>query len=1649
MLEDLKAEEKNLGKMDEAGEELTRIEDKPDNLTIVRQRKDNITRTYDSLVRILEEKIEKTEKVVQNGKKFFQMENDVAEKTKALKKKTVKQETVAVDPKKVKEQLLEVEEWLVEAQTVNTMCSEAELYANDIILFNKQDEDVEEKIKEQIRAIKLPVLEIIGDLEDREKKLKDRLQECGAFQDQFDDFERRLKNIDERIEQQKQKPLSSNPARITMTIGEIDSIGKDFMEELQLYRIVQKSGKQVLDTLDTESEWKQLKGHLDETTKLWDAIDKKIDTEKDHVTKVKELSVEFFNKKNDVLKWLDENEKRFMTLEPESCEWEKLSKQQKEINSVQSDIDHHKTYLERLETLIDELEDACGEDVEELHEISGDIKEKWKRAESLLLNRKETIAAMQDKMRRFGDLKRPVEDTLKKIKAKLGNLSFTGADEGRIRQVSEDISKIQKQADDLEPRLDLLDNMASEIQEEHISSDCKPLRDEVAELKEGFDELFNAVSSKAESISGVIADLDSLTDTATSTETKIHSMVEMFEKNKPLKLDLQELEASAVFLRDVESELKTVKPIVDELTYQGRQLTEKGFGFEEFNTKLTSLESQYQELSKRTPKKLSDVAELINRLNEFYNEHEEAEKGIAAVERTLEEQSAVGSVVDEIDAQMEELKDVQTGMEKLQEKVGNLTDLQSFIKSTSPNIEASPVEDVLSELNNRLLNANQQISDRKGKLEEAFVKCGKFKDALQSLLEWLEETQELVDGQRQINALDPNVLKAQIMEQKLLIRIFKDRAASVISLQNTGKDLLEAKDSEDEKNQEIESDLGKATKLWDSLNSYVNFRMERMGSVLETSTEFTKEYENSIEQMDELQNLVESDEWKPSGRPNEIAEQMTRFEDVRKKLKDLEPLIDDTAKRASELNELCAVEERETVRQKMQALFDRFGSMSEKRAIVSKTMKETLDLSSGYHRLHEEINEWFGSFETKLKELSDADENSVRELQKEMAAKKKDVDDVAAVAAKLQKVVNEENAKEIKGIVDKDKETYDNLKAIVEQKARDMFLAKEKVDKFDKDVESLASWLVELSERYQKIEPIAVDSEKVKEQINDHQMFLKEVATNEPRLKEVFDTGEMLLMACNEDEEPAIKEKIDNLKYRHEEVIGKTGERQAQLVEALLLSQQFADMYKETQSRLKRTEEYLKDIGESRSKGIEVQKEKHKGLEDGISHLRPLIVSLKATGEDLMKLSGPGHGSVSIREKLDDSEKRWNALHKDVEDKGIEIGETAQKTEEVQVTLDELLSQFQAYKEKCKTLPSIAVKEEQIKEQINDHEQCQFEISEYFEPVERIETAVEEIRKQDPESQIAKSMAGKKKKLQNTVAFVKEATDARRKALEDGLTACRKFWPGLEQLKKTLMDVQHKIESQDEPHFQPQAIEKLQKEHDALRDELDSNEEVINTLCQVSPILVAKASQADKLDVHKQLSEVTDLWDSLESTWSKRKTELENIRHLAEQYEESVQELDLWLTKSERELDAKSPIGAEVGVVKQQLTENRGSYKDLVGRQIDITQLNQKASALMDKIDHEDSDSIQEQVDEIKSRWEKLQSAINERQSLLEETLYRLGQFSVVMEEIITWMKQTITVLSKKKPPLLKDKKIIEVELEKLKVRKQIIVTVLQIKLFF
>ena len=109
----------------------------------------------------------------------------------------------------------------VEANSIDEVCSEASALGNDIIDFNNLPE-VDEAIHMQIDSARKPLADMIEELKIREQKLKDQLQRTGQFQDQFEDFERRLKNFDAKICEMKKLPIPAKSSKVAVMMDNLE-----------------------------------------------------------------------------------------------------------------------------------------------------------------------------------------------------------------------------------------------------------------------------------------------------------------------------------------------------------------------------------------------------------------------------------------------------------------------------------------------------------------------------------------------------------------------------------------------------------------------------------------------------------------------------------------------------------------------------------------------------------------------------------------------------------------------------------------------------------------------------------------------------------------------------------------------------------------------------------------------------------------------------------------------------------------------------------------------------------------------------------------------------------------------------------------------------------------------------------------------------------------------------------------------------------------------------------------------------------------------------------------------------------------------------------------------------------------------------------
>ena len=107
-------------------------------------------------------------------------------------------------------------------------------------------------------------------------------------------------------------------------------------------------------------------------------------------------------------------------------------------------------------------------------------------------------------------------------------------------------------------------------------------------------------------------------------------------------------------------------------------------------------------------------------------------------------------------------------------------------------------------------------------------------------------------------------------------------------------------------------------------------------------------------------------------------------------------------------------------------------------------------------------------------------------------------------------------------------------------------------------------------------------------------------------------------------------------------------------------------------------------------------------IQEGIVALKGLIGNLEETGNDLVKLSGPGAGSSSVEEQVRVCVERYELLQKQTEERGIKIGMTLAQEEDLQNRLDELLTLLERRKEDFANLKPISVQPDTIHKQIEE-----------------------------------------------------------------------------------------------------------------------------------------------------------------------------------------------------------------------------------------------------------------------------------------------------------------------------------------------------------
>lgn len=146
----------------------------------------------------------------------------------------------------------------------------------------------------------------------------------------------------------------------------------------------------------------------------------------------------------------------------------------------------------------------------------------------------------------------------------------------------------------------------------------------------------------------------------------------------------------------------------------------------------------------------------------------------------------------------------------------------------APKHEQPILQEMLDELRDKWLALQNQLHDRQKKLEEALLFSGQFKDAIKSLMDWIDFAQQNLSLKNLYGDLD--TVNSLIDSHKIFIDELRDREKSLEQVRKTAKELLETCSRED--GEQIKSQLERLEDKFERLNEQSEKKTEILKDAL-------------------------------------------------------------------------------------------------------------------------------------------------------------------------------------------------------------------------------------------------------------------------------------------------------------------------------------------------------------------------------------------------------------------------------------------------------------------------------------------------------------------------------------------------------------------------------------------------------------------------------------------------------------------------------------------------------------------------------------------------------------------------------------------------------------------------------------------------
>ncbi|XP_024916584.1 dystonin isoform X7 [Cynoglossus semilaevis] len=1581
------------------------------NGKLVREQLDAISQKWRGLTGQLDQRDSLIDQAIVKTGQFQELLKSLSQASVQLENQLTDHQAHSTQPDAVKKQLEDVHNITAQLREEKKKLKEAEVLNAELTAMVTEDY-LKADLTRQLETVSKPFKQLEEKAALRIEQLNSTFASSQQFHQTSKDFQSWL--CQRLQDQSKPEVISAKAEVLQQTLEEHSKLQKALSEHEDIYNKITGEGDSLLQNTDG-AEKLALQGQLNTMLSNWEEVKRSSAEHGDKLQTALQRSLKFKEHTDQLSSWIQECEvsegQIKLTTDPVAVE-----SSVSQVKTLQRDVDKHRRMVEQLNMAADSLLEVANVDTQPVKEEKANV---GKRVDTLV----ESLQSKKESLERISHTVKEFNDTYKDARGQLeGAEKYVGAYESQGVQghSNKNLTNMKAQHKSLEGVQNQVEHLKSLAKDLVVSvPDADGVTDlllQADSLEKDYSTLNTKLEETCQELEGKLQGIGQFQVSIREMFTQFTDLDDELDSMAPLDLDLATLKGQQDGIQNFVSKLQELITNTANARDSCQKMLET-----ETSPDLLGLKRDLDALSKQCGKLLdrgkgreTQVKTTLSKLDELYVKLNQVGERLSSAVDKEATQEAVGMETDVIEHQLEAFKAFQKeDIDPLQADLQDINSVsQSLIQNVTKGTSTKKLEDDLEGINAKWNTLNKKIAERSAQLHEALLRCGRFQDALESLLSWLTDTEELVASQKPPSA-EFKVVKAQIQEQKLLQRLLDDRKPTVELIKREGGKVAELADSVDK--DKVAKEIECLGQRWDALLKKAENRHKQLESILVV----TQQFHDTLEPLSEW--LASTEKHLSNSEP--VGTETSKLEDQISQHKALEEEIMNHSKDLFQavslgqmLRTVSSVDDKDFVQSKLDNMQASYIELQERCRRKAEMLHQALANAQLFGEDEVALMNWLYEVHTRLGEVS-VEDHRVEVLEKQLAEqralqgdielRKKNVDQAISNGMELLKQTTGDEVVVIQGKLDGIKTKYSEITSMGDSVLKTLESVLSLSSKLHQTHQDLNSWLEAVEAEISAF----ADQEPVGDQLVQAQERQKALLKETKDQKLVADklnelSGSLLDLIpwhTRESLDKMVSE--DNERYR---VVCDTVTQQVDRINAdILKSQQFEQAADAELSWLSDAEKKLESMGDIRLEQDQntTQLQTQKIFSMDIMRHKDAVDEIVKMGKAIMNSKSPEEKEVlmTLTQALLD---KYNTVSQLNSERCLQLERAHSLASQFWETCEEMWPWLQETLGAFSQLLPPSIEYDKLRQQQEELRQMRELIAEHKPHIDKMNKTGPQLLELSP----VEGVPIREKYTVTDQLYTKLKADVKQRAdtLDEAISKSTQFHDKIDPMLESLERIAERLRQPPSVSVEVDKIKDQISENKSVYVDLEKLQPSYETLRQRGDEMIARSEGADKdisaKVVQDKLDQMVFLWSDIQALLEERESKLLDVMDLAEKFWCDHGALAVTIKDSQDLLRELEEPGVDPSVVKQQQEFVEGFKEEVDGLQEELEVVQHQGGELMAACGEPDRPVIKKSLDEVVSAWENLNKAWKERGERLEEAMQAAVQFQDGLQGMFDWV---------------------------------------------